>query len=356
MNSATCKCKSSSSANLLERPRYYPRQLVTPDILTLGQDYLRNKQRIHNRMLHGWGVVCGLLVCHVPRPDGSNEPWKVRVLPGYALAPSGDGILVECEKIVDLRDSPNCADPCAKPAVDPWCSEVYVPREPGVYYIAIRYTESMVRPERVQPAGCGCNDQRCENSRYRDGYEIGVLCDCPIADMTPPAPDFASLFHCDKMACPECVAGPWVGLARVEVGDDGTILVIDNCGCRRLVVTFANFWWKCDCATITLALDDPKTVVTLDREKPTDVTIKASGVDPNATIWVPRGVSVDKWSAVAGGKLKVTMTAAKDAAAGPRTIVVSNPGCNLATLAGAITVAADPASSPRPKRVITPRP
>src|SRR5215469_11958399 len=108
MNSTTCNCKSSSSAGLLERPRYYPRQLVTPDILTLGQDYLRNKQRIHNRMLHGWGVVCGLLVCQVQRADGSTEPWQVRVLKGYALAPSGDGILVECEKIVDLREAPNC--------------------------------------------------------------------------------------------------------------------------------------------------------------------------------------------------------------------------------------------------------
>ena len=29
----------------IERPRFFPRQLVTPDDLTLGQDYFRNKLR-----------------------------------------------------------------------------------------------------------------------------------------------------------------------------------------------------------------------------------------------------------------------------------------------------------------------
>ena len=37
----------------LERTRFFPRQLVTPDDLTQDQIYFRDTHRRHNRMLHG---------------------------------------------------------------------------------------------------------------------------------------------------------------------------------------------------------------------------------------------------------------------------------------------------------------
>src|SRR5262245_61947406 len=90
-----------------ELPRYYPRQLITPDDLTLEQDYFRDRLRRHNRLLHGWGVVCGAWVCPVstPNPDGTTSvaPWQVKVRPGYLLGPDGDEIVVDCERTVDLR-------------------------------------------------------------------------------------------------------------------------------------------------------------------------------------------------------------------------------------------------------------
>src|SRR6266545_4007546 len=51
---------------VLERPRYFPRQLITPDEPTLEAAYFRDRLRRHNIYLHGWGVVCGALVCVVP--------------------------------------------------------------------------------------------------------------------------------------------------------------------------------------------------------------------------------------------------------------------------------------------------
>ena len=117
-------CKTPAMGAVLERPRFYPRQLVTPEILTLGHDYLRHKQRLHNRLLHGWGVVCGLMVCPAPAGDkASYEPWKVVVKPGYAFGPHGDGILVDCDSVVDLRTPAGKADAgCGEPAADPWCA------------------------------------------------------------------------------------------------------------------------------------------------------------------------------------------------------------------------------------------
>src|SRR5262245_44446899 len=82
-----------------ERPRFFPRQLITPDDLTLGQDYLRNKIRRHNRYLHGWGVVCGAKV--VKTVD--NLPWKVVVKTGYILGPYGDEIIIDHDCCFDLR-------------------------------------------------------------------------------------------------------------------------------------------------------------------------------------------------------------------------------------------------------------
>jgi hypothetical protein len=89
-----CADHECLDGGLLERPRYFPRQLITSTDLTLEATYFRDKLRRHNRLLHGWGVVCGLLVCPVRSADGTAlEPWTVMVEPGYALGPCGDEVL-----------------------------------------------------------------------------------------------------------------------------------------------------------------------------------------------------------------------------------------------------------------------
>src|SRR6185436_13148051 len=85
-------------ASSLERLRYFPRQLLTADDMRVEQEYFREKQRRHNRFLHGWGVVCGLEVV----PDPTKGAMAVKVCPGYALGPWGDEIFVEESTPVDL--------------------------------------------------------------------------------------------------------------------------------------------------------------------------------------------------------------------------------------------------------------
>ena len=129
-----------------------------------------------------------------------------------------------------------------EPDTAPW-HYVEVPRDAGVFYVAVRYREVLSRPVRVQPAGCGCDDTACEYSRWKDGYEFGLLDECPDDHQKPPSID--SLFRGPLPDCPECASSPWVVLARVEVEADGTITSIDNCVCRRLVASLAGAWWKC---------------------------------------------------------------------------------------------------------------
>jgi hypothetical protein len=243
---AGCSCSCGHAA--LERPRYFPRQLLTPVELTLEQQYFRDRLRRHNRLLHGWGVVCGGAVCAIPgEPDPKTgrtqpEPWKVRVQPGYVLGPYGDEILLDHEQVVDLRTVGLTADGCGDP-VDPWCSDVFVKRDPGPLYVAVRYAEVQTRPVRVQPVGCGCDDTQCENSRLRDSYEIGILAACPQSHQKPPSLD--DLFKGGIPGCPPCPAEPWVVLAKVDLDADGSIKGIDNCSCRRMAVGFGPFWWQC---------------------------------------------------------------------------------------------------------------
>lgn len=244
---------ASCRGGLLERPRYFPRQLMTPGEMTLEQDYFRQKLRQHNFWVHGWGVVCGALVCRVPKKPQkpgeppADEPWLVRVQPGYALGPWGDDISIDCERTVDLR-SPGTGGAPGEPAEqsrDPWCAEVHVPRDEGPLYVAIRYKEMPTRPVRVPPVGCGCDGTECEYSRWRDGYEIGILPDCPASHQGPPT-SLEEPFEGPNPACPPCPTEPWVVLAEVTVGPGGAIEKIDNCSCRRLVASFGHFWWQCE--------------------------------------------------------------------------------------------------------------
>jgi len=76
-------------------------------------DYLCRERdlRWHNKHLHGWGVVCGLIAeCgpdSLPDPDGEGGTdgalrREVRVTPGYALNCEGVDLVLEGEQIFDL--------------------------------------------------------------------------------------------------------------------------------------------------------------------------------------------------------------------------------------------------------------
>lgn len=336
MNTKTTCCGSTTASScestIAELPRYYPRQLITPDDLTLEQDYFRDRMRRHNRLLHGWGVVCGALVCPVTSTDANNvvtlTPWLVQVQPGYALGPYGDEIIIDCARTVPLRGngvSGATGDPCVD-VPDPWCSQVTVPRTAGTLYIAVKYKQSMTRPVRVQPIGCGCNDNTCECSRWHDGYEIGVLTCCP--DDKVKLPQWANLFPGDIPDCPACPPQPWVVLAAVTVDANGVITSIDNCQCRRLVASLAGFWWQCKENDITIeAIDQP--TVFIGQTAP--VTISGTNLAQEDTYSLGNGIMVTPTaSAPDGTSVTLSVNVNNNVQPGPRTLVVIDSQCRMA--------------------------
>lgn len=231
-----------------ERTRFFPRQLVTPDDMTQDQIYFREKARRHNRLLHGWGIVCGAWV----RPGESA--CEVIIEPGYILGPYGDEIVIDDEITVDLcRQDPdgNALSPCGD--VDPWCSDVRVSRRGGqALYLAVRYAECETRPVRVMPAGCGCDDAECEYSRIRDSFALKVLTELPASYDPMPQTDIEYAVMCPgqgdyRRQCPPCPDDPWVILATITLNDNGEIGEgsLDMVSHRRYVVSFGDVYVSC---------------------------------------------------------------------------------------------------------------
>ncbi|HEV7705366.1 MAG TPA: hypothetical protein VGO46_13785 [Gemmatimonadaceae bacterium] len=246
-----CGCGATScgsNATALERTRFFARQLVGPTDLTQDQLYFREKAKRHNRMLHGWGVVCGACV---GKGKGACE---VVVYSGYVLGPYGDEIVIPADVTVDLcklgiGEQLGCCDT----DLDPWCGDTQQRCAEGTVYLAVRYEECMTKPVRAVTGscGCGCDDAACEYSRIRDGYAFKVLRELPDSYANPfVQPPLTVLEPCGKAnpkgrACPPCPDNPWVILADISITADCTVRAVDCFAHRRYVVSFADFFFTC---------------------------------------------------------------------------------------------------------------
>ncbi len=71
------------------RNNYFAGQALTTDDFKNEQDYHIGKQNLHNKFLHGWGVVCGLWI--VPSAEYDD---RVILMPGVAIDGEGREIVV----------------------------------------------------------------------------------------------------------------------------------------------------------------------------------------------------------------------------------------------------------------------
>lgn len=195
------------------RARFDTGTYLTAAALSLEQRYRLQGLRRHNRQLHGWGVVCGLLVVPATTPA---RPWAVAVCPGFAIGPHGDEIEVPERTQVDIGEFL-----WSRPAA-PAGTTVPVWRA----YVAVRYVEREDALKAVPQQGCGCSEPEYAATRVLDSFEAAVIWTQPspppaLDICTPPGPP-----------CPECPESPWVVLARVALplsaGQPITAAIIDN--------------------------------------------------------------------------------------------------------------------------------
>jgi hypothetical protein len=230
----------------LERTRFFARQIVTPEDLTQDQIYFREKSKRHNRMLHGWGVVCGACVRR------GAKPCEVIIEPGYILGPFGDEIVIDRDTVVDVcKLGTGEMDGCCGEELDPWCNDVKSNCAAGTFYLAVKYSECMARPVRGGGGcGCGCDDHDCEYSRIRDGFSVKLLRDLPQGYTTPmKPPPFSTVDPCSRKGtarpCPPCPTDPWVIVADVSVDAQCQVRAVNCFTHRRYVMSFADFFYAC---------------------------------------------------------------------------------------------------------------
>ncbi|GGN94538.1 hypothetical protein GCM10011579_094130 [Streptomyces albiflavescens] len=335
----------SAPGPVSQRPRYFPRQVVTPTELNLANQYFMDRMRRHNRMMHGWGVVCGALVCRAAVADGSGpEPWKIAISAGYLLDPQGNEIAIEEHRVVDVRTEGITVmpdDPTGE-IDDPWCADAPPVSRTGKQWVAVRYEEGLTRPVRIEPSGCGCSGTACEYSRWHDGYRVGFLSDCPPSHRgDPPLPDEITTGHGPAVACPTDDPGPWVVLAVLDIASDGTITSIDNGSCRRMAPSLAAHWWRCVPATLTV---DTVSTTPAGSHAPgasaIKLTVAGSGFRPGVKASLGPGIRISALKAAPDGtSLTMTVRVNTSAQQGDRTLSVTNPDGSEATASNAFTVA-----------------
>ena len=178
---AACCCPACAGLECLERPRFFAGQLLTESELNSEQAYVVAKNRLHNRYLHGPGVVCGLQVGCDPC-DG----W-VTIAPGYAIDPCGNDLVVcegqrlnVAELIARCKDTgPAPCDPVrpqnrgdCQDVEEHWCVTIrYEEREARASTVLRRATTSSCSC--APNCGCGCHSNGKANGNGGCGCGCG---------------------------------------------------------------------------------------------------------------------------------------------------------------------------------------
>jgi DNA-binding beta-propeller fold protein YncE len=159
------------------RNNFFTGKLLLERDFTDEQTYLIDKLRHHNRLLHGWGVVCGLRVKQHATP-GCRDRFLC-IEPGTALDCCGHEIIVREEECFDLS-----LIPAFKELEESGSSDPDSGGETHTLQICLRYRECGTEPIPVLYDECGCDDTRCLPNRILESFDLDVKVDPPVTDDT----------------------------------------------------------------------------------------------------------------------------------------------------------------------------
>jgi hypothetical protein len=261
-----CGCTTHCGHIAFERNRYFTGKYMAARDFQDEQNYFLSRHRLHNRVLHGWGIVCGLRV--VPHPDPHcRERWVV-VRAGIAIDCCGRELVLPKDYAFELKDirvrdkdepRPNATAEAAVQSAQSPVQLASSPAEtaqhgghhhrPGPFLICLRYDEDLIEivpslyadgdcdpsgreANRIRESACVslCDREKYPHCwpRYHDGADLKAHCrdDC---DDQLPGPAGICLD-------PECPCGDSVPLALVSYDpyDEREPLKIDSRGRRTL--------------------------------------------------------------------------------------------------------------------------
>ncbi len=221
-----------------ERNNYFYSKLMTVRDFFAEQRYFNEKRWLMNRMISGWGVVCGLEVTFDPRQRA------LIVSPGLAIDCHGREILICEPQTVKLA----VLEPPCNPTPEP-------PEEAGERLVlCLEYHDCKTEPVQLTAMACG-GEERQEFNRIRDSFKLRLRHESDV-HLPPPYGRLCPLMHFKesgkpetmhgylcrnlKEGCPDCDEKVCLVLARVvrrgESEDpERPAVFLDACFKRRLV-------------------------------------------------------------------------------------------------------------------------
>src|SRR5215207_8130366 len=114
-SSAAEDCESGATCGQVYnlRNRYFTGKYLTARDFQDEQRFFQSRRHLHNRLLHGWGVVCGLQIERHPNPDCVD--WVV-VKPGIALDCCGREIILKERTALRIWQPPEASAGQADPS------------------------------------------------------------------------------------------------------------------------------------------------------------------------------------------------------------------------------------------------
>ncbi len=135
----------------LKRVHYFNGQILSATDFVVEQTYFMEKCRLHNRLLHGSGIVAGLEVL--------VDEARIAVQPGCALDCQGNLILL--------------------PEATPLRLPIEGDKSQSLRYVVLRYSECDTDPVPIAGAPCRSDDDSFAPSRVKDGFVLNLDLEAP---------------------------------------------------------------------------------------------------------------------------------------------------------------------------------
>jgi len=201
------------------RNRFFYGKMLDVLHLEMEQNYFNAKRWLINRLVLGYGVVCGLDL-----QIGSDGD-SVIVQPGVAIDKWGREIIVQSNSA-----------PVPLPAYTPMPSSGECPPDLNCYHLVLCYHECPGDPVPALGGDCDQNAM-CSPGSIRERYELcfrsgkleDVSMDCSVADLLSGAKiNYPALVNYVSAPCGGCPDDPCIPLANVRVPAKGTPLEEEN--------------------------------------------------------------------------------------------------------------------------------
>ncbi len=214
------------------RNHFFYGKLMDVDQFEKEQNYGLAKRALMNRMVLGWGVVCGLNV--VNDPDSEN---RILILPGVAIDNRGREIVIPEKVSIDPHQLTNDE---GQPEGEPL--------ESGQVEICLIFKETKTDPVPVLVPDCDRTGNDCAHSSIKEEFcvlvryaesDLPVPPSCALGELPLPANGDLHDLVCQRIseACSETDEESCVALARVALPLNDTS--IDSCVNRKLVYSNA---------------------------------------------------------------------------------------------------------------------